>query len=85
MSSLPLARAVEVWETIYHHVLEQHSDIIDWYRSTQLRFYLEALEKPGDQEEFLRDTLAACQALFPVRTDGRLLFPFRRLFVIAAK
>ena len=76
------AAAVELWRTTYCHVLASHEAILDWYRGTGLRPYLAAL----DEEEgalFERDILEKLRPAYPVQADGRILFPFPRLFFLA--
>jgi trans-aconitate 2-methyltransferase len=48
-----------------------------------LRPFLEKLSNPDDQTRFLTDYLSALKKAYPTRADGRVLFPFRRLFLIA--
>lgn len=39
----------DIWETTYYHVMQSHDGIMEWYRGTGLRPYLDALpeEKKG--------------------------------------
>jgi trans-aconitate 2-methyltransferase len=83
-----LARAlasIELWETSYVHVMESHAAIIDWVRPTGLRPYLDSLRNDAERLEFERDLLHEIKALYPVQHDGKVLFPFKRLFVIGYK
>jgi trans-aconitate 2-methyltransferase len=79
----PHAKRVELWSTDYHHVLEGLDGIIEWYRGTGLRPWLDALPDDATRTAFLGAYRARLVPYFPVRADGRVLFPFRRLFVIA--
>lgn len=79
----PLAARVELWTTDYLHVLDGPAAIVDWYRGTGLRPWLDALDSENARNDFLANYLAAIIAAYPRRPDGRVLFPFRRLFVIA--
>jgi trans-aconitate 2-methyltransferase len=79
----PHATRVELWTTDYHHVLEGLDGIIEWYRGTGLRPWLDALPDDATRAAFLGAYRAQLVPYFPVRADGRVLFPFRRLFVIA--
>lgn len=76
------ARSIDLWETEYHHVMESPRAIVDWISSTGLRPFLDALD-PDERVAFVRRLTARVEAGYPVRADGRVLFPFRRLFVIA--
>jgi trans-aconitate 2-methyltransferase len=78
------AARVDVWETEYSHVLDRAEDVVTWMRGTGLRPALEAL-RDEEREAFVAEYTEAVRAAFPVRADGRVLFPFRRLFVVARK
>ena len=52
-------------------------------RGTGLRPFLAALADAGERAGFERQLLAGVEAAYPRRADGRVLFPFRRLFVAA--
>lgn len=80
-----LTPRVEMWITIYLHVMESHQDLIDWYSSTGMRPYLARIESDGEKRAFLGEILAECRGEYPNRRDGRVIFPFKRLFFIAAK
>ncbi|WP_165226974.1 methyltransferase domain-containing protein [Aquisphaera insulae] len=74
---------LDIWTTEYQHVLEGPEAILEWMRSTRLRPFLAALTNPADREAFEGLLLERIADTFPRRPDGRVLFPFRRLFVIA--
>jgi trans-aconitate 2-methyltransferase len=78
-----LSTRVEIWETEYCHVMDSTEGIVDWYRGTGLRPFLAALPDDSARAAFLADYLEAIRPHYPPRCDGRVLFPFRRLFVIA--
>jgi trans-aconitate 2-methyltransferase len=79
----PLARSVDLWETEYHHVLESPSAIVEWISSTGLRPFLDALDSGDERERFTAMLLERVAAGFPRRADGNVLFPFRRIFIVA--
>jgi len=65
------------------HVLESPQAVVEWISSTGLRPFLDALEADADREAFVALLHARVRASYPRRVDGRVLFPFRRTFVIA--
>ncbi|HEX5086779.1 MAG TPA: trans-aconitate 2-methyltransferase [Nocardioides sp.] len=74
--------AVDVWETTYTHVLRGPDPVFTWVSGTGARPTLQAL--PDDlrarfESEFRRRLAAA----YPVRDDGTVLLPFRRVFAVA--
>ena len=76
------AAKVDLWETEYQQVMPAATAILEWYKGTGLRPYLDALA-PADRPQFEAEYLAALQRGYAPRPDGRVLFPFRRLFLIA--
>jgi trans-aconitate 2-methyltransferase len=78
-----LSKRIEIWQTAYLHVMESHWDLVEWYSSTGMRPYLERLEGEADRTFFKKMLLKECEAGYPPRRDGRILFPFKRLFFIA--
>ncbi len=79
----PLAARLDIWEIEYQHIMANAEAIVEWYKGTGLRPYLQALPNEEARERYLAEYLKAIQAAFPPRPDGKVLFPFRRLFVIA--
>ena len=81
----PVASQVELWQTEYEHVLSDASAILEWVKGTTLRPYLDALSSPEDQEAFLEQIRAGLATVYPSRPDGKVLFPFRRLFLVVTR
>jgi trans-aconitate 2-methyltransferase len=79
----PQATLVDLWVTDYIHVMPNAAAIVDWYKGTGLRPFLDLLSTPTDKARFLEDYLAAIAEAYPLQSDGNVLFPFRRLFFIA--
>jgi trans-aconitate 2-methyltransferase len=74
---------LDIWTTEYVHVLESVDHIVEWYRGTGLRPFLDALPADDSRERFLAEYRGLLSHEFVPRPDGRILFPFRRLFVVA--
>ncbi len=53
-------------------------------KGTWLVPFLEALDD-GERAEFLREYMQRLARDYPAREDGRTLFPFRRLFIVATR
>lgn len=79
----PSSARLDLWATEYLHILPGAEAIVEWYRGTGMRPFLEALETDADRERFAADYLAALQPHYPPRAAGGVLFPFRRIFLIA--
>ena len=82
-SLAPLAARVDLWSTDYIHVMEGPGNIVEWYSGSGMRLFLDALPTHTEREAFTADYLAAIREAYPTRPDGRVLFPFRRLFIVA--
>jgi len=79
----PLARAVDIWETEYFHVMDSAPAIVDWIATTGLRRFLAALESEEETQAFLALLHERVARSYRPQLDGRVLFPFKRTFVIA--
>src|SRR5208282_5252202 len=78
----PHAPQFDVWETIYVHELEGERPIVEFFRGTQLRAYLQALSD-ADQAAFLDSYAEKVARAYPRQSNGKTLFPFRRIFLLA--
>ncbi|HEY0910234.1 MAG TPA: trans-aconitate 2-methyltransferase [Bradyrhizobium sp.] len=79
----PSAGRLELWETEYLHVMPSAQAIVEWYKGTGLRPFLQGLASDELRERFIEEYLEQIRQLYPPRGNGRVLFPFRRLFMIA--
>jgi trans-aconitate 2-methyltransferase len=81
----PHCSEVELWVTEYVHVVPDGAAILEWVKGTTLRPYLDRLPVPQGRERFLAEILRGVIDAYPPQTDGRVLFPFRRLFFVARR
>jgi trans-aconitate 2-methyltransferase len=79
----PTAAAVDIWQTEYLHILADSAAIVEWYKGTGLRPFMDALDDEAERVDFLAQYLERIDEAYPARGDGRVAFPFRRLFMIA--
>lgn len=77
-----LFNSIEIWESNYVHIMESHYSILDMIRSTGLRPYLERLDNDADKTDFEERVLADIKKNYPLQKNGKVLFPFKRLFFI---
>ena len=75
---------VDIWRTTYFHVLENTDAIVEWFKGSGLRPYLQALDEPG-RADFLARYRAGIAAAYPTQPDGSALLPFPRLFLVATR
>lgn len=80
----PHAARVDAWETTYLHVLPGADAVFTWVSGTGARPTLEALP-PGPRAEFEEAFKARLRAAYPADAAGRVILPFRRVFVVARR
>lgn len=81
---VPMCSSVNIWSTIYQHALDGHEAIIEWVKGTGLRPFLDPLNNE-QQQDYLADYLDRLKAAYPLQSDGKVLLPYPRLFVVAVK
>jgi trans-aconitate 2-methyltransferase len=77
------AQKIELWQTAYQHVMPNPEAILEWIRGTGLRPFLEALPNDAARDEFETQLLEQVRQDYPTQQDGKVLFEFNRLFMIA--
>ncbi len=78
----PVTAHVEVWRTTYYHALADASAIVEWFKGTGLRPFLDPLDA-AEREAFLGLYLEAVTRAYPPLEGGGVLLPFPRLFITA--
>lgn len=73
-----------IWETVYYHTVASADEVVDWYKGSGLRPYLEALSD-GEKDEFLTELTSSVDGNSTVQKDGRIILKMPRLFFTAAK
>jgi trans-aconitate 2-methyltransferase len=80
----PLAAALDLWHTTYHHVLPDHDAILDWLAATGLRPWLDRLDE-ADRADWLAAYRERIVETHRPLSDGRVMLRFPRLFVVAVR
>lgn len=84
----PHAARLDIWTTEYLHVLTPSGDgehpVVAWMASTAVTPFASALDA-GDAKAFVDAFRTAIAPLYPPRQDRRVLFPFRRRFIVAMR
>lgn len=80
----PEARAVDLWKTHYMHRLRGKNAVREFVSGSALKPVLDAISG-GLHEQFLARLDALYASAYPKRDDGAILFPFRRVFIVARR
>jgi trans-aconitate 2-methyltransferase len=80
----PLCRRLDIWHTIYNHLLAGPQAVVEWFHGSALRPFLSPL---GDdmRKRFVTDYTTRIAQAYPPRFDGRVLLRFPRLFLVAIR
>ena len=74
---------VDVWRTTYYHPLAGGAAaVVEWFKGSGLRPFIDPLDA-HERAEFLARYRAAVARAYPAMTDGSVLLPFPRLFIVA--
>ena len=79
-----LGAKLEIWQTTYVHALTGVGELVDWFRGSGLRPFLNPLNE-SEREEFLARYMEELAAAYPSEPDGQVLFLYPRLFIVATK
>eukprot|EP01138_Halocafeteria_seosinensis_P002352 gb/GECG01002409.1/.p1 GENE.gb/GECG01002409.1/~~gb/GECG01002409.1/.p1 ORF type:complete len:290 (+),score=22.45 gb/GECG01002409.1/:1-870(+) len=80
----PLFSSIDIWETKYLQVLEGSNPVYEFTKGSGLRPYLDALSHDPDMKSsFDEEYSRRIKELYPKQSDGKTLFPFGRLFLVA--
>lgn len=79
-----LSSDFEIWQTTYYHRVPNFKSIIEWYRGSGLRPYLEALTN-DEKQVFENELLEKIKNNYPVQKNGEIILKMPRLFFILNK
>ncbi len=77
------ARA-DIWRTTYFHALDGIDALVEWFKGTGLRPFLQPLDA-AEQAAYLDRYRAALAGAYAAQPDGTVLLAFPRLFLIATR
>jgi trans-aconitate 2-methyltransferase len=77
------AKWLDLWQTDYLQPMPDLQGIVDWYKSTGLRPYLDRIMDEAEQRDFLEEYRAKLEPFFPASEESGVPFVFRRIFIVA--
>jgi trans-aconitate 2-methyltransferase len=84
----PHARAIDAWSTEYLQLLPARTDgehpVVAWMKGSALVPMTAALDAPS-RGAFVDDYAERIERAYVRRSDGTVLFPFRRVFIVATR
>jgi trans-aconitate 2-methyltransferase len=80
----PLAARLDIFEIEYLHVLDGPEGVVEWMKGTGLRPFLQRLDA-SEHDDFLASYKGRIRQAYPRRASGKVLFPFRRIFLVASR
>jgi trans-aconitate 2-methyltransferase len=81
----PHCARVDIWRTTYYHVLKDGpSGIVEWFKGSALRPFLDPLDD-GEKQAYLARYTSMVTQVQPALPDGSVLLPFPRLFMVATR
>jgi trans-aconitate 2-methyltransferase len=73
---------IDCYHRTFHHPMDKPGDVVQWYQSTGLRPFMDALPKDR-HDEFLAALTARLNSAYG--TSGPMMFDFKRLFISGSR
>lgn len=80
----PYTSYLAIWQTDYLTVMSGENPVVEWMKGTSLRPLLAVLNE-NERQQFLSEYSERLQSYYPKQKNGRTLFSFKRLFIVATK
>ena len=75
---------MDLWRTTYYHFLGGAEAVVEWFKGSGLRPFIEPLNA-AERAAFLERYTAAIAKAYPAAADGSVLLPFPRVFLTAIR
>jgi trans-aconitate 2-methyltransferase len=80
----PACARIDIWHTIYNHVMATPQAITEWFKGSSLQPFLSPLDAAA-REQFLAAYTKKIVGAYKPRFDGKVLLRFPRLFILAVR
>jgi trans-aconitate 2-methyltransferase len=80
----PVCARIDIWHTIYNHVMATPQAITEWFKGSSLQPFLSPLDAAA-REQFLAAYTKKIIGAYKPRIDGKVLLRFPRLFILAVR
>jgi trans-aconitate 2-methyltransferase len=80
----PLCTHIDIWHTHYNHVMTGPEAVVEWFKGSALRPFLNALAD-NERAAYLAAYTTEIARAYPARFDSRVLLKFPRLFIVATR
>jgi trans-aconitate 2-methyltransferase len=80
----PVCSRIEIWHTVYNHVMAGPQGVVEWFKGSALRPFLSALDARMG-EDFVAAYTARIAEHYKLRFDGQVLLRFPRFFLVATR
>lgn len=74
----------EIWQTTYYHIVNSFDDILQWYKGSGLRPYLDALND-DETDKFIDELKNNLPEYYSKQANGKIILKMPRLFFKAVK
>jgi trans-aconitate 2-methyltransferase len=80
----PLCSHLDIWHTVYNHVMPGPEGIVEWFKGSALRPFLNSIAD-DERTAYLAAYTARIAEAYPACSDGKVLLRFPRLFIVAVR
>ena len=75
---------IEMWITDYCHEMDNNEKILEFLKGAALRPYIDRLNEE-EQKLFMDEVMKNLEVEYHYQANGKILFPFKRLFLVGEK